>query len=189
VWYNFPQMKQIIRDQIKTQLKTQSAIANEEAAKKLLVQLKPLLDTAAQIAVYHAHSCELHLSHVIDYCLSTEKHLYQPLSYRHAKHMLLTKYDANYPHIFSDKEFAPQNCYEWYNLDLILLPLIAVDKRGFRLGKGGGYYDTTLKDIHKKPGLILCGIGFDSQLIEHIPNDDWDIRLDYFVSEKQLLKF
>ncbi|MCC2625419.1 MAG: 5-formyltetrahydrofolate cyclo-ligase [Burkholderiales bacterium] len=182
-------MKQAIRDQIKNQLKAYTAKTKKEAAQKLLIHLKPLLDRATRIAVYHAYGSELHLSDVINYCLANEKQLYQPLSYKHAKHMLLTKYNASYPHIFSDKEFVPKDCYEWYNLDLILLPLIAVDVRGFRLGKGGGYYDTTLADIHKNPVPILCGIGFDSQLIAHVPNDDWDVQLDYFASEEQLIKF
>jgi len=183
-------MKQTIRDQIKAGLKKHTAKMMQDAAQNLLISLKPLLDCATTIAIYHAVSYELNLSNVIDYCVSNGKELYQPLSYKHSKSMLLTKYDENYPEIFSAKEFIPDNCYEWYNLDLILLPLIAVDNHGFRLGKGGGYYDTTLIDMqNKKSGPILCGIGFDSQLIEHVPKNDWDIQLDYFASEKQLIKF
>ncbi|HLX55041.1 MAG TPA: 5-formyltetrahydrofolate cyclo-ligase [Aquella sp.] len=183
-------MKQPIRDQIKLQLKTYTVKVREDAANNLLINLKPLLDNASTIAVYHAHGYELNLNNVIDYCVSNEKKLYQPLSYKHSKHMVLTKYNANYPQIFSEKEFVPETCFEWYNLDLILLPLIAVDKLGFRLGKGGGYYDTTLMDMQNNTsGPILCGVGFDSQLIEHVPKNDWDTQLDYFASEKQLIKF
>jgi 5-formyltetrahydrofolate cyclo-ligase len=192
-------MKQTIRDQIKTQLKTHTNKVVEDAAKNLLFNLKPLLDTATAIAVYHAHGYELSLKNVIDYCLSNDKQLYQPLSYKHSKNMLLTKYDANYQEIFSAKEFVHDSCYEWYNLDLILLPLLAVDKLGFRLGKGGGYYDTTLNFLQTSvfakdkdegyAGPILCGVGFNSQLIEHVPKHDWDIQLDYFASEQQLIKF
>lgn len=183
-------MKQIIRDQIKARLKKHTTKIMQDAAQNLLINLKPLLDTVTRIAVYHAHGYELNLSNVIDYCVSNGKELFQPLSYKHSKHMLLTKYDEKYSEIFSAKEFVPDECYEWYNLDLILLPLIAVDKLGFRLGKGGGYYDTTLMKMQNNISApILCGIGFDSQLIENVPKNDWDIQLDYFASEQQLIKF
>lgn len=181
-------MKQNIRSQIRNQLRT---LADREgAAKKLLNNLQPLLDCASRIAIYHANNYELNLNEVIGYSLSRDKKLYQPVSYRHSKHMLLTEYNSNYEDIFSPQEFIPDNLYEWYNLDLILLPLIAVDKKGHRLGKGGGYYDFTLADIMQNASHpVLCGIGFDLQLVEQIPNDKWDIRLNYFASECQLIKF
>ena len=181
-------MKHIIRDQIKAQLKT--LVEKENSAKMLLKYLQPLLENASTIAVYHATVNELNLKDVISYCISQNKQLYQPVSYKSTRNMQLMKFEVSNTDIFSPEEFVPKNGSEWYNLDLILLPLVAVDKNGYRLGKGGGYYDATLANImqnSKRP--ILCGVGFDCQLIEHIPKNEWDIRLDYFVSDKQLLKF
>jgi len=66
--------------------------------------------------------------------------------------------------------------------DLVLVPLIAIDGRGTRLGRGKGHYDRAL--IHlKKIGARLVGIGWPVQrLLEAIPADDWDIPLDGFAS-------
>ena len=181
-------MKHNIRNQIKNRLK--ELVNKESAAKKILSNIQPLIDSVSTVAIYHANGCELNLDEVIRYCLSKGKKLYQPVSYRHSKQMLLMQYNANYVDIFSPQEFIPNNTYEWYNLDLILLPLIAVDKRGYRLGKGGGYYDATLANVVQGTSFpILCGIGFDVQLVEQIPNDNWDIRLNYFASECRLIKF
>ena len=66
--------------------------------------------------------------------------------------------------------------------DLVLVPLIAVDGRGSRLGRGKGHYDRALVRL-KKNGARLIGVGWPVQrLSETIPRDEWDIPLDAFVS-------
>jgi 5-formyltetrahydrofolate cyclo-ligase len=66
--------------------------------------------------------------------------------------------------------------------DLILVPLIAIDGRGTRLGRGKGHYDRALARL-KKSGARLVGVGWPLQrLVETIPTDDWDIPLDAFAS-------
>ena len=66
--------------------------------------------------------------------------------------------------------------------DLVLVPLIAIDGRGTRLGRGKGHYDRAL--IHlKKSGARLVGVGWSLQrLPEAIPADEWDIPLNGFAS-------
>jgi 5-formyltetrahydrofolate cyclo-ligase len=66
--------------------------------------------------------------------------------------------------------------------DLVLVPLIAVDGRGTRLGRGKGHYDRALTRL-KKNGARLIGVGWTLQrLTEEIPADEWDIPLDAFAS-------
>jgi 5-formyltetrahydrofolate cyclo-ligase len=66
--------------------------------------------------------------------------------------------------------------------DLILVPLIAIDGQGTRLGRGKGHYDRALVRL-KKSGARLVGIGWPLQrLTETIPTDDWDIPLDAVAS-------
>jgi 5-formyltetrahydrofolate cyclo-ligase len=70
--------------------------------------------------------------------------------------------------------------------DLVLVPLIAIDGHGTRLGRGKGHYDRAL--IHlKKIGARLIGVGWSLQrLAVTIPADDWDVPLDAFVSQDGL---
>ena len=70
--------------------------------------------------------------------------------------------------------------------DLILVPLIAIDGNGTRLGRGKGHYDRAL--IHlKKSGARLVGVGWALQrLDETIPSDEWDVPLDAFASPESL---
>jgi len=66
--------------------------------------------------------------------------------------------------------------------DLVLVPLIAVDRSGTRLGRGKGHYDRALVGL-KKSHARLIGVGWAMQrLMEAIPADDWDVPLDGFAS-------
>ena len=66
--------------------------------------------------------------------------------------------------------------------DLILVPLIAVDGRGTRLGRGKGHYDRVLAPLRRK-GARLVGVGWSLQRIaEDIPRDPWDVPMDAFAS-------
>lgn len=73
--------------------------------------------------------------------------------------------------------------------DLILVPLVAIDQRGTRLGRGKGHYDAALARL-RKGGARLVGIGWSEQLIaEEIPADEWDVTLDGFVSPDEVRWF
>ena len=73
--------------------------------------------------------------------------------------------------------------------DLVLVPLIAVDGAGTRLGRGKGHYDRALVRL-KKSGARLIGVGWAMQrLAETIPADAWDVPLDGFASPDGLELF
>jgi len=73
--------------------------------------------------------------------------------------------------------------------DLILVPLIAIDGAGTRLGRGKGHYDRALVRL-RKSGAKLVGVGWALQrLTERIPADEWDIPLDAFASPDGLEMF
>jgi len=67
------------------------------------------------------------------------------------------------------------------NIDLILIPAVACDRRGYRLGYGGGFYDRWLPN---STGLKV-GIVFESFYLDELPHDIWDVPLEAIVTEKQ----
>lgn len=67
--------------------------------------------------------------------------------------------------------------------DIILVPLLAFDSEGGRLGYGGGYYDRTIAK-HK---ALTIGLAFAGQLVRNTPNDKLDMPLDYIVSERGVM--
>ena len=74
--------------------------------------------------------------------------------------------------------------------DMIIVPTVGVDKNGFRVGYGGGYYDRLLKPIlDKKNRPLIIGLVYDFQLIDGLINEEHDIKLDVVVTEKQVINF
>lgn len=75
-------------------------------------------------------------------------------------------------------------------LDLLLVPLVAFDARGARLGMGGGYYDRALSFRHRRVrwrGPRLVGLAFEVQRVARIPAAPWDVRLDAVLTDQRLL--
>jgi 5-formyltetrahydrofolate cyclo-ligase len=67
---------------------------------------------------------------------------------------------------------------------VILVPGVAFDRSGGRLGRGAGYYDRVLAQL---AGAVRVGIAADLQVLDRVPRDPWDIPMDYIVTETRLL--
>ncbi|HET6912788.1 MAG TPA: 5-formyltetrahydrofolate cyclo-ligase [Rhodanobacteraceae bacterium] len=75
-------------------------------------------------------------------------------------------------------------------LDVVLLPLLAFDARGNRLGTGGGWYDTTfafLREQARPARPLLVGVGYAFQQVDALPPESWDIPLDCIATENALI--
>ncbi len=70
-------------------------------------------------------------------------------------------------------------------LDLILVPGLAFDRTGRRLGRGGGFYDRLLPQYN----AIRAGLCFDFQCLEEIPNEPHDCAMELLVTESKILEF
>ena len=72
--------------------------------------------------------------------------------------------------------------------DILLVPLVAYDSSLNRLGYGGGYYDRYIEKIEKVKKVLKIGLAFSFQKISSIPINQYDKRLDFIVTEKEILK-
>ena len=71
-------------------------------------------------------------------------------------------------------------------IDLVLVPGIAFDRKGYRVGYGGGYYDRFLCKINEN--AITIALAFSMQLIDYVPKGYYDLPVDYILTEKELIK-
>jgi 5-formyltetrahydrofolate cyclo-ligase len=71
--------------------------------------------------------------------------------------------------------------------DLVVLPALALDGAGRRLGRGGGHYDRAFAGAAAERPLRV-GVGYDFQLVDEVPAGEGDARVDLVVSERRLLR-
>jgi len=113
------------------------------------------------------------------------------------RNMKINLYDENelILHKFGYYESSSDIFYDEKILDLIIVPAVAFDYSKNRIGFGGGYYDTFLSRIllndqnngknRNKP--LVIGVCYDFQLIDYIPSEVHDIKVDCIITEKNII--
>lgn len=183
------------------------------AAAKYLSEL-PIFKSSQHIACYSATDDEFDTMPIIEtiwqankicylpvLCHEKEKYL-QFVKYQYGDSLQRNKYKILEPSHLSQKIAANE-------LDLVIMPLLAFDLHGHRLGTGGGYYDRTFEFLHEaavdaarldtkaqkaavdavrikskvqKP--FMLGLGYALQQAETLPTEEWDVHLDAVLTEK-----
>tara|TARA_B100000795_G_scaffold84023_1_gene61018 strand:- start:10887 stop:11429 length:543 start_codon:yes stop_codon:yes gene_type:complete len=123
---------------------------------------------------------EIDVRSFIEYCLAQSVIVVCPktLKKTQLKHLVLRDLNAVENGVFGtvypagEREFTDE-------LDLIIVPGLAFDIQGGRLGYGGGYYDTFLAT---QPNAIKIGVGFECQLISEVPMEEHDVSLIKFIA-------
>ena len=72
--------------------------------------------------------------------------------------------------------------------DVLIVPLLAFDREGYRLGYGGGFYDRTIATLRGAGTPIAVGWAYAGQEIDAVPHDDTDARLDWVVTETEAIR-
>lgn len=131
---------------------------------------------------------------IIDLICKANRHCYLPVI-NEEKSLYFVRYDGGdelQANQFSILEPVSRNELITPNqLDVVLMPLVAFDNYGHRLGMGGGYYDRTFNFLQNqlKRRVKMIGVAFAQQQAEKIESDPWDIKLDGVLTEKGFIKF
>jgi len=83
---------------------------------------------------------------------------------------------------------VPGHTAEPVSPDLLLVPMLAFDRRGHRLGYGGGFYDRTIAELRVHKQIVTVGLAFSGQVRDDLPVDAHDMRLDWIVTESAALR-
>jgi len=142
------------------------------------------------IAIYLSNDGELDTSLLIKELWLNKQHVYLPVIHPfNGANLLFQRYEKNSPMranrygILEPKLNCSQIC-PLPALDYLLMPLVAFDKFGNRLGMGGGFYDRTLARLHEEnwqqPQLI--GLAIESQKVDKLPIESWDVPLKTIIT-------
>lgn len=193
--------KKTLRSQLRRARASLGPRARREAAQKVarLVARLHLLRHGRRIAFYIPSKGELDSLPLLNRALAVGAACYLPkLPLRSLKRLWFTRL-GNHAHHWRPNRFGiPEyddrqaKRLRAQQLDLIFVPLLGFDDAGYRLGMGGGFYDTSLAYLHRRrqwrrPKLV--GVAFDCQHVERVPHDPWDVPLDLAVTERRVYRF
>ena len=153
----------------------------------------------ARVAIYLPFDHETNTAALLIAARRRGVHLYVPVvvDMRHRRmcfHRLIGKtrrgvFGISVPHNLG-RRTAQAIAPRWF--DLIVVPLVGIDGQGRRLGMGGGFYDRALafrRARRRWRGPSLVGLGFDSQRVDSVFADEWDVRLDALATESGIKYF
>ena len=180
--------KDKIRMALRHKRRTLSAtdrLKKQQAILALLTAL-PVYRQAKSIACYWATQEEVPTDQLIYQIWQDGKLAYLPViqdhnhmafySYQHNDSLKRNKFNIAEPITEQRQPVAKTQ------LDMIVVPLVAFDSCGNRLGMGRGYYDRYLQDT----SAVTLGFAYDLQYLDYLPAEPWDVRLDCVVTESQV---
>ncbi len=159
----------------------------------------PLFRRARRIAFYLANDGEPDLRPLIELAWSMDKACFLPVvGARHSRRLWFLPYTPATPlvpnrfGIPEPRHHRGERRLKPHSLDLILMPLVAFDAAGHRLGMGGGYYDTTLAFLRYRRHWLRparIGTAFACQEVPQLPAEPWDVPLDAIATEAGIRHF
>ncbi len=159
------------------------------AAKQLLIT-HPIFQKSQHIACYFGLEDEFNCMPIIEEVWHLGKQCYLPVLSLDQKKSL--EFVAYHPHdslrLNRYRIFEPErdDRLSADQLDLVIVPLVAFDLKGHRVGMGGGYYDRTFAFQRPLKKPYLLGLGYELQKVTEIPADSWDVMLDGILTEEKL---
>lgn len=193
------QNKQSLRRQFRTRRLQLTQKQQQQAAFDLLHNFakQSFLIHNKRFAVYFPNNAEIDPMPLAAFCNSRGKKLYLPVvsplhfdqlwfaPYAIGDELTINRFGIPEPNI------NLKNMLRARDMDVLCVPLLAVDENGNRLGYGGGFYDRSLRflvnrKVWFRPKLI--GLAYDFQVVDNLPRDPWDIPLNYIITEKRIIR-
>lgn len=173
-------------------LREQLPTAQREHAEAAIYQLAcklPAYQTAKKVAFYLAQDGELNPVAIIQHTLANHKIGFLPILKN--KQLVFGAYTLTTqlkPNRYQIPEPITEQTIEPSQLDCVFVPLVGFDRQGNRLGMGGGFYDRSFAarlTNTNKPTLI--GLAFSIQEIPTLVKENWDVPLDYVITENEII--
>ena len=172
-----------MKDEIRKQMKAmRRALSQEEMARSAMLVTEEIIKTdayacAKTVCLYLSAYKEVDTSALLARCKQDKKTVLLPGT---AKNGAITLYKDNGKYIkgnFNITEPDSAETADAKTVDLFIIPALAFDKSGNRLGFGMGCYDRLLKNANG----YKIGIGYAFQLVESLPSDVHDIKMDMVI--------
>lgn len=148
-------------------------------------------DHSSHVMVYLDFKREVKTDAIINHCLEQNKRVYIPICIPETHEIAISRIthleELKSGH-FGIREPLQQHIRlsDSSLIDLVLVPGIAFDANGNRLGFGAGYYDRFMGRL--QPGAVKAALAYSFQVVGLVPSDEYDIPVDYIVTDKGTIK-
>ena len=196
---SFKLERETIRKSVRIARQQLSKEAQLEAAQQLKINFLQLdvLQKNMKVAIYLSQDGELDTSVLINALWEREISVYLPVIHPFNKRTLIFQsYEKNSPMTRNRYGILEPilNCHQicpLVQLDYLLMPLVAFDMQGNRLGMGGGYYDRTLQNYESRNLLSpkLIGLAHTCQKVRQLPVATWDVPLSAIITPEQVYQW
>ena len=177
----------------RAQMGHQGRLAAGQTVNRLL---KRYIKKGRKIGVYWPMGSELRLDGFVRAAQKRGAKLYLPYIEPRSRRMWFTPYPADGVKQERKRGRAKLHVPQFagrkirvHGLSILLVPIVGIDREGYRLGQAGGYYDATLSAMKHRLQAKTIGVGFACQLVDRLPHEAHDVPLDGFVSERGALAF
>jgi 5-formyltetrahydrofolate cyclo-ligase len=189
--HELPLQKRELRRQLLAFLKalTEAEIAEQSARACLLLREQPIWKKARSVLFYASLAREIDLTPILDEGLRAGKTIALPRfiaesGVYEAVQIRDTLADCAPGKFGISEPLSRCQRYPLKQLDLILTPGVGFDVTGHRLGRGLGFYDRLLAEMSG----IKCGVAFDQQIVEGIPAEKHDVRMNYILTPTRCME-
>ena len=151
----------------------------------------PEFKSSKNIMLYLSFNNEVNTYPLVKWCFDNNKTVIAPYCIQHSKEIVpyrITNLSTDLVKSTFGVMEPNKHSLEKINIediDLILVPAVAFDQYCNRIGFGAGYYDRFLCKKPKHTPAI--GIAYDYQIIDNIPTDEYDVPLDFIITEKRII--
>jgi 5-formyltetrahydrofolate cyclo-ligase len=183
-----------LRSEMRRRRRALTAAERESAAKAALAHFRSAfrLREGAHIGIYLSAKGELDTTSFIELMRRRNCRLYVPVvrgTGRTMRFMPLEGPLRKNRFGISEPRFDARRCIDPRALDLVLMPLVAFDFSGERLGSGAGYYDRTFSFSRARKHPRLIGLAYSWQGVETLERAPWDVPMHAVVTDAGVLRF
>ncbi len=183
--------KKIIRQETLDKRRNLGKTYHKNSSKKIISSIlnSSYYKNANTIMTFISFSDEVDTHDFIKHAIDDGKKVVVPVTFPKTKELKpshikdFNELELGYYNILTPKE-AFIRFIDPKEIDLVIVPGVAFDKYGYRVGYGGGYYDRFLSGLSD---IVKIGIAFEVQIIDKVPKDSFDIPVDFIFTEKKVI--
>ena len=187
--------KIMVKNKIRKSLLEQGQLLSKEFIKESNIKIQNIaineidIESSKNTLLYFPYKKEISVELIIKTLWKYDNNIYMPriVSKNKLKFNRLKKLEVLKKNKYGIKEITSSDYLSPMSFNTMFIPFVGIDKNGYRLGYGGGYFDRALQNVKKDNNKILIiGLGYEYQVVKGSFGEAHDIRYDAVITEKDI---